>query len=707
MGDHAKPTANCAGEILTATDEFIDGIWPEDSESEALNLAGWANNGATRASEGSTTAYQLAAFTSTDTSGQAFEMLVQKFSSDASKLIHNHEELTKFAGWMTRVSTAISTAKTAIAAACDGHEAIHNAPTIKRALGRDSSTLETKLAKAVTGSPTGYTQEEKDADKKRAQEAAATARRAMEAEISLAEMAINILETTGKLPDVTATADEIKKAAGSGEDPGLHPASFNNEAIDRALQGNPAPAAAIRDTGNEDRPTINPTLPGTPVDGSPEATQGGTPAENVGSGGTGTPQLPPSVFAAPAAPSPLSEGMDPTTGTGMDPSAMAATPASMMSGMPTSASPSSGTPASGMGAQQPQSAGASPMSSGSGANPLVDSLGQLADSATGDGKGDGDKLTPERLEELLKEAGLTDKDGDGKGLDLDGDGKPDHNSTPDGKHAPTGPAATDLYGSANTNPGLNNPAPPAHLASPSPAMPSTTATPSPSTLAVPMTELSHDVNPVGAGTNGPSGNPPAAGNPSPNTAAAAAGGSPGVLGAYPTGAAPGGPMMGPMTPMAPMGGMGAMGAMGGAPAGSASPAPIVAAAVPPAVAEPPSSGRSHPAPPPPRVSALPPEHALAEMHLASLVRVYTDAGWAGTTIAVGVVDDGSGAPRYVMATSDGLSLVPMGVAVPAGLEVLGVWAANDLGFHRDWGGYRRAGRKLIAWTDSRPQLRLS
>ncbi|MGB3675169.1 MAG: hypothetical protein WA988_12070 [Candidatus Nanopelagicales bacterium] len=251
MVDHAKPTANCAGEILQATGEFIGGLWPYDSEDAALALAGWAHKAATRASEGSTTAYQLAAFTGADTSGQAFEVLMQRFASDSSKLLTNHDELMKFGQWMALVSTAISTAKNAIAAACDGHEADHNA--------RLKSEKSANLGK-LDGSE--RTQAAKDASMKAARETAAAARREMEIQISLAEMAMGILETTGKLPETTTPAAELKKLAGSGEDPGLSPASFNNEAIDRALKGTPERRRDF-DTPDRHRAEANPAAPAT------------------------------------------------------------------------------------------------------------------------------------------------------------------------------------------------------------------------------------------------------------------------------------------------------------------------------------------------------------------------------------------------------------------------------------------------------------
>ena len=71
-----------------------------------------------------------------------------------------------------------------------------------------------------------------------------------------------------------------------------------------------------------------------------------------------------------------------------------------------------------------------------------------------------------------------------------------------------------------------------------------------------------------------------------------------------------------------------------------------------------------------RILALPPEHATAENHLAGLAKAFRTHKWESERIAVGVFMGGTVLQprlRYLIATSDALSLIPLYVAAPAGV----------------------------------------
>jgi hypothetical protein len=270
--------------------------------------------------------------------------------------------------------------------------------------------------------------------------------------------------------------------------------------------------------------------------------------------------------------------------------------------------------------------------------------------------------------------------------------------------------ALDPYSSANQNPSLNNPPTPSHLQSPSPAAAVVTAAPA-GPVSAPMTELSADENYPGPQQHSPSTSPSDSVVTHPAAGPAAPPASPGAPGAP---AAPGGPQsgaqlgaynpgplgapapMGPMAPMAPMAPMGPMGAPMAPPAaGGGSATPVLAAAVPAAVVEAATSGRRR-APEMTRVSSLPPEHAAAEQHLAGLLRVFTQRGWATAVLAIACLEGQAGV-RYLLATADALSLVPMGVPLPAGVELLSEQPMSG-SFAADWSGHVHPARKLAAWA---------
>lgn len=656
MTDVAKPTGGCANEIISAG--FLNGepggYWPKYSESSYLAWADWGTQMAAHHGDKAAQAQLMATFTASENSGAGFSAAEKGYLVDVAKFQGDQDKYLAFAALMSACAQAIVGAKVNIAAAIACHQPIHDAP---------DKSVDTVVAgmhrQVLTNAPGGKTKDEKDADMRKTIELVKGYLKAMNATLEGAASSLH----SGKLPIATAVPNSTAEGGGArpATDPtGTHPAG-----------GDPAPA-------------------------NPGVTQPSTPG----------PALDPSMFAAPAT-APATAGQVPgSTEASGTPASF--DPSSMMSGMP------AGMPTGGTGGAQQaaggtpaaSTGGASPASSTGGASPLIDSLGQLADSA---GKHDGDNkaITPERLEELLKEAGLVDADGkpidgDGKGIDLDGDGKPDipgKDGSTTGAHQPAGTPAPNPYTPANMNPALNDPPLPKYLASPSPA-----AVPEsghPATVSAPMTELSHDVNVPGTNGNG-NGNGPAGGPPGPGTPPGSNNGpgnpnvgNPNTLGPYPSAAAPGGPM--PMAaPMGAMGGMGALGAMGaGAPAAAAAGSPVLAAAVPTNTEPVAGRGdRAHTPSPPPRISALPPEHSLAEAHLASLCRAYVAAGWATEPLAVAALRAADGTHRYAMATGSVVSLIPTAVALPAGLIPLGT--VTDAEFWRDWGGHDRPAAKIVA-----------
>ncbi|MDD4865742.1 MAG: hypothetical protein PHQ28_00995 [Mycobacterium sp.] len=488
-------------------------------------------------------------------------------------------------------------------------------------------------------------------------------------------------------------------------------------------------------------PGLTPAAPGMPGVPPTAAAPG---APNAPS----PPRLPTTTPAAPAAAADAGGGMKPGAAPGLSGglgSAMPAAPAAATDGgggMKPAASPGlgagglgSGMPA-GMGQPQmpmqapqaPAGGGASPL--GELTKPVTDALGKLGGGGGGPGGGPGGGGVPiseHQLDKLLAEQGNCDGGGNGpggNGPDGDGDGK-----GPDGKHDHGGdkdpgkgvglqgvhtqltpPHLMDPYSPANTNPALNNPASP-FAGAPSPASPVTT--PAPSGVAAPMTELSADENvPPAAATaqqagqviqpatveqqasHGHSGSQAVANSLAPTPPPPG-----GALAEYPTPGAMPPAAMGGMPMMPPMAGAG-MGASGG---GSVSPVlAAVPATVGSAIVAREVSTRETPPPaseaPLQRILSLPPEHAAAESILAGLVKAFRQRHWESQRVAVGVFAAGTPAEptwRYIVATSDALSLIPLGMSLPAGVELLSQQPVRST-FAGDWNGNQHAGRKLAA-----------
>lgn len=670
----------------SCADEVIGSNWPTESEDDYSAAAQAMLAQASKAQKAAEASKQGQQYQQSETSSQALNALGDLAGLHFSQHMQHAEDFAKAAGWLKYMATAIKAAKIAMNEAASTHEAIHDMPAI-------TPTQQSKGSK-------GATQKAKDADLERAQNLVADAKGSMESALEAGERAVAADSIPTPFGGTPAIPDDAGTKTGSDESGGLP---------------SDAPVASAPGGG------------------------AGAPSASAGGGGEApsapaAPALPPSVFAAPAAP-PAGLGGDPASALGASPAAASAGEGagsgmgSGMGGMPMGGSPM------GMG-QMPMQPPQMPQGGGAGAGggpvgevakPVSDMVSKLAGKDGGAGAG-GVPVSEQTLDKLLAAQGgdagaggdqLAPSD-DGSGDGKSGDGKGDHLDGDPKKGAAAGThdqvtgvrAPTDPYSASNTNPALNNPAA-SHGGAPSPAAPVVTAPPV--AVSAPMTELSADDNVPAAPVQHASAQvqPPTVENAGLHTHTAAAGitgpGAPapvsptpnpqaqgGLLGAYP---APGGmpgptPPMGGMPMMPPMGGMGGSG--GG---GAVSP---VLAAVPAAIGGAVVARDSHREPqgdaPVERILALPPEHATAENHLAGLSKVFRTRGWESERIAVGVFMDGTVLQprlRYIVATSDGLSLIPLGIATPAGVELLSQQRVRS-SFVSDWSGNDHPGRKLAA-----------
>ena len=645
MGDVEKPTGTAATEVMGEA-------WPPESESAYFAKAKQCLTMAAREQKNAQTNTHSAAYTDQEADGKAFNKLAEELHIKAHASTVNAEKWAALSGWVTHMGELIQTAKNKIAAEVKAHEA--NCVTGKSLIStaevmKESGDVATHKANVAT--------------------------------------AITTLETELTAAETACAADQISAP------PGGVP-----KIPDEVPQDGVGPATS-------DMPATDPTAAGGAPVGSAGSTS--TTGSAPGSGAPAQP-LPPSAFAAspaaaPSAAAPASMGAP----TGASPAGAEAAPSGGM--------PMSGMPMSGMPQMQPPQMPQMPSGGQTPGNDLAKTVGDTVTKLAGK-DGGGTPVSQAALDKLLDAQG---SDHDGKPASGDPAKLPDgaddplkkvfgNNASPTGAQAQA--HALDPYSTANQNPSLNNPATPSHLQPPSPAAPVVTAAPT-GPASAPMTELSADENYPGPQQHstttttspsdsvvthpsaGPAAPPAAPGAPG---APAAGGPQPGAqLGAYNPGAlgapAPMAPMGAPMAPMAPMGGMMAPPAGGGG--GSAT--PVLAAAVPAAVVEAATSGRRR-APEVTRVTSLPSEHAAAERHLAGLLRVYTQRGWATAVLAIACLEGQAGV-RYLLATADGLSLVPMGVPLPAGVELLSEQPLSG-SFAADWSGHVHPARKLAAWA---------
>lgn len=680
-GDVAKSESDGADEVLGDS-------WPTDSESaandaskEQLRQAGLMEEAARNAGQGRDYAMQ-------EMEGEAAEGIATKFGIHVGEFNDRMLQHQYTAGWLALLAGAISTAKTAMNAAVASHESIHSAPTafwtfLGEPIGADSVTQEAK-------------DESLNAAKAAVQEAAQT------------------LETT---------KSNIALAISSGQKPPLVPQLPTDAA--------PPPTTRDVDSGGgapSDFPSANPSAVPAPGASAPGSASGGpatAPAASAPAApmsGGGAPSMPPPTLGgdmgapAPSASSPL--GGD-TAGAG---SPMGGSP---MGGMPMGGMPQMTPP------QMPQMPTQTPGNDL--AKTVGDTVGKLA------GGQNGQPVDAATLDKLIAANGEGSGGlGDDHGVKKDGEKGPEGArtetagaTTGTGSGSGGGSAPSSPYSAANMNPALNNPAPVA--GPPSPAAPTVTA--APPSVAAPVTELSGDESAanraypvahtgadVGAGAathtsaaqNGNAYGPGQNGQ-QPGQAASPMMGGGGALGAYPPGGAGFAPMPPPVAGGAPMAsGMGAPAAVPAAAvtAAGAAAAPMI---VPAAAAS--SSSLSADAAAglnsgPERIAVLPPEHAVAHEHLAGVVKAFRDCpsmAWTTVRVAIGVfLHEEPGLPsrrvRYILATTDGLSLIPMDVKLPAGVELLSGLVDASGSFASDWNGNERPALKLVAAADFYPDV---
>lgn len=392
--------------------------------------------------------------------------------------------------------------------------------------------------------------------------------------------------------------------------------------------------------------------------------------------------------------------------------------------------------------QMPQMPGGGQTPGGDLAKTGADMVTKLAGADKGAG-GAGVPVTPEQLDKLLA------KQGDGGG-GLGGE-KGEGGSTaegPDGKGDKklNGGTATSTSGTTVNGPGGGNNAaggpgahPGAPAGPPSPAAPVTTHAPA-APSAAPMTELSADETPAGQ-------QPQRAQDQQHQTAAAGTAQSTASMAPFPgpppaavgqTSGGAGAMVMPPMGPMAPPPSLGTYspGALGAGSAAPAAPVPPPAAPALPTGAV--VAGAATAAAPVilptragdgwsrsievtnygvtnsdpefvTRLNAADPDQALAHAYLADITTSHLKIGWP-TTAAIGVfmppnfVEDREqhgklARPLYVLATADGVSLLPDGVMMPIGLSLVTDFSVSDVFMDR-WSGYEHPAATIAAFAAS-------
>lgn len=685
-----KPTDDCADEVLQgAWPDYDEDLFKQAADGQFQDARIWADDAA-KSSHG------VRQYASQEMEGRAAEAIEQKMGIALGECAENATAHANLAGFLLMGQAAIMAAKSAMKSAVAEHVPAHDA--LKIMIGGQGV---------------------KDADMQKAQALVTTAKQQLETAMSSVKAGI--------------------KSHGLTAPPGGTPKIPVRPPLDDAKVGTTPTGVPVKPPlGDPNSPAnTNPGLtnPGVPAGTAPAAPTGSTPA----GAGSSTPAGTAAPIGAGAAPStPAAPAATPGAEAGALPAASAApTGAGQgqgspmgMSGMPMGA----GMPQGGMPQMQPPQM-PSQTPGGDVAKTIGDTIGKVAGN-------NGSQLPAGTLDKLLEaqkdpaSSAPTAPVGEGGPNDgkdpLSAEHKPgEKTTTQTGTHTlGSGPKGTDVYSAENTNPALNNPS----GGKPSPAVPTISA--APSGVSAPVTELSSDDNPLppangpagsattlaGAGhhpggdsaaTHTSSNNSPFAADPR-NPLAAAPSQPPsaqGSLSAY----SPGG--LGPGMPIAPPMGAGMGGGMGAAAAPPAPSAPLLAAGGAPMLAMTPAaaavlrsaaanSGKSADLEdtggvPRDRIAGLPAEHAVADMQLAGLMKSFASHGWAGTGIAVGVflLEDPNPRLKYVVATSDGLSHLPIGVPAPAGIELLQHQKLNP-GFASDWGGNWRAGLKLATYARS-------
>lgn len=697
-------------------DEVIGDNWPTDSADDAAAAADEQRRIAAQMDEAGRAAAQGKAYASQEMEGAAAEALAAKYGIHMGQFADRLQAHLYTAGWLSMLAMAITSTKQAMNAAVDGHLPVHMAP-------------KADFFDAFNSHTSAKTQAQKDANLKTAREAVQAAKQNLEHVKTQVALGIS----SGMKPPLVPSLPK------NGQQP---PTTKNTTRDETAgLPGDAPPAAA---------PAPGASAPGGPSTGTP------------GPGGIGAPSAPAPVSPlggsagrAPAAtlPPPTLNDLPAGGSSGLGGSPMG-------SGSPFGGSPMGGMPMGGMPGGMPQIPQMQPpqmpqlptqtpgndiaktvgdtvgkLAGAHNGQPISsDTLGKLLDAQRGDGAG------PGGAGGLGDDKGTVVKNDDGTLVD---DGKNGHGLKP---HTPGpglgGPAGgpTDPYSAENRNPSLNNPAGPQVTGPPSPAAP--TVTPQPPVVSAPITQLSADDatpppaaahttaaaggDPTQAAThtaangNGSVTAPPPGGANGAQPAAAqnqqqpSSSGVGGALGAYPGGA--GFAPLPPAPPMSPamMGGGAAMpAALGAAAVGGAAATPVIMPAKTATTSTSSNTGRALAADPAAaasveRITVLPPEHAVAHEHLAGVVKALRDRpgiAWTSARAAIGVfLFEEPGLPsrrvRYILATTDGLSVIPMDVKLPAGLELLSAVVDPSGSFAADWGGHERPALKLAAAADA-------
>lgn len=688
-----KPTDECADEVLQgAWPDYDEDLFKQAADGQFRDARIWADDAA-KSSHG------VRQYASQEMEGRAAEAIEQKMGIDLGECAENATAHANVAGFLLMGQAAIMAAKSAMKSAVAEHVPAHDA--LKIMIGGQGV---------------------KDADMQKAQALVTTAKQQL-------ETAIDAVKAGCKSHGLTAPP------GGTPKIPVRPPASEerDNSGTPVGVPVKPPPLGDPNSPANTNPGLTNPGVPaGTaqtaPTGSTPAGAGSSTPAATAAPTGAGAA---PSTPAAPAATPGAEAGALPAASSAPTGAGQGQGSPMGMSGMPMGA----GMPQGGMPQMQPPQM-PSQTPGGDVAKTIGDTIGKVAGNNQ-----QGSQLPAGTLDKLLEaqkdpaSSAPTAPVGEGGPTDeknpLGTEHKPgEKTTTQTGTHTlGSGPKGTDVYSAENTNPALNNPA----SAKPSPAVPTISA--APSGVSAPVTELSSDDNPLppangpagsattlaGAGhhpgggdspaTHTSSNNSPFAADPRNPAAAVQPPSAQGSLGAY----SPGG--LGPGMPIAPPMGAGMGGGMGAAAAPPAPSAPLLAAGGAPMLAMTPAaaavlrsaaanSGKSADLEdtggvPRDRIAGLPAEHAVADMQLAGLMKSFASHGWAGTGIAVGVflLEDPNPRLKYVVATSDGLSHLPIGVPAPAGIELLQHQRLNP-GFASDWGGNWRAGLKLATYARS-------
>ncbi|MEB3052122.1 hypothetical protein KV112_20645 [Mycolicibacter sp. MYC123] len=667
--------------------EVVGDSWPPDSETTAHEASQAQLRNAERMGEASRTAGQGRDYATSEMSGEAAEGIAQDFARHAVEMDDCQQNHLYTAGWLLEWAGAIVAAKTAMNAAADAHLADHVAPT---------ATGLTRL------DPSARTQAQKDASLQAAQAAVQDARHALESAKAMVALGISSNQKPMLVPKLPTSS------VGDGTKIGDRPDAVPDPTAGGGLTspiggGSPGLTSPGPSSPGLSNPTLPPTLPA------------GAGGPSAGTGGPATPAAPPAI-SAPTLPTEAGAGAAGGPAASLPGDAAGSSPMSGMGGMPMGGMPMGG---GGMPMQPPQMPQMPTQTPGADiAKTAGDTLSKLA----GGPGGGAQSLDSATLDKLLDANSSSNDDdsgklSDGAGVVPAGDkGATAGVSGPNGLgHNGAGSTLTNPYSAANANPSLNNPTP--LVGPPSPA--AATVTPTPPVVSAPVTELSGDEAAPPASTSASAAHPTTSISGDPASSAHSGGSNAAgdrqqsVMGGYPAtgGLVP--PMAAGGAVPPPPAAAGPVIAAGGAAAAAPMLLPTstttttkIDSAASALFADPAGSASSE------RLAVLPPEQAVAHEHLAGVLRAFRDRpgmAWTTVQVAIGVfIYEEPGLPtpriRYILATTDGLSLIPMNVQVPAGIELLGGLIDPAASFVADWSGHERPALKLVAAADAYPDL---